>query len=94
MSAATLGPLLFGAVVGYLVHYLIRRDAKPGIADLAGIIGAMLGAGVMKVVSTPEATDWYLIGIGIGFFLYWAALLAGREKVKSLRELRLFPFLK
>lgn len=98
MSAATLGPLLFGAVVGYLVHFLVRRNAKPGIADLASIIGAVLGAAVMKVLATPEATNWYLIGVGSGFFLYWVALLLGREKVKSLdaagRGLTLFPFVK
>lgn len=98
MSAATLGPLLFGAVVGYIVHFLIRRNGKPGIADLASIIGAVLGAAVMKALATPDATNCYLMGVGVGFFLHWVALLLGREKVVSLdaisRGLTLFPFLK
>lgn len=96
MSTATIGAAVFGTVVGYLLHYLVRRDARPGIKDLSGIIGAIIGGVVLRVLESPEETSWYLIGLGIGFFLYWAALLAGREKVKGIRDvgtLPLFPFL-
>ena len=97
ISTASVGALLLGAVIGYLTHYLVRRDAQPGIKDLTGIIGAVLGGVVLNVLASPAETSWYLIGLGGGFFLYWAALLAGREAIKSpvaSRGLPLFPFLK
>ena len=97
MSAALAGAFLLGAVVGYLVHFLVRRDDKAGIGDLAGILGAVLAGVVLKVLTTPEHMDWYLIGVGAGFFLYWLALMVGREKTKAIagpsRSLKLFPFL-
>jgi hypothetical protein len=101
MSAAIAAPCVFGAVLGYLTHYLVRRDANPGIKDLAGIVGVLFGGVVFKVLLGPNETSWYMIGLGVGFFLYWAALMVGRETVKSPlpktaseRGLRLFPFLK
>jgi hypothetical protein len=101
MSAEVIGASALGTVLGYVVHYLIRRDANPGIKDLAAIIGALLGGVVFKVLVGPNETSWYMIGLGVGFFLYWAALMVGRETVKSPlprtaaeRGLTLFPFLK
>jgi len=97
MTTASVGAILLGAVIGYLTHYLVRRDTQPGIKDLGGIIGAVLGGVVLNVVASPAETSWYLIGLGGGFFLYWAALLAGREAIKAPaagRGLSLFPFLK
>jgi uncharacterized membrane protein YeaQ/YmgE (transglycosylase-associated protein family) len=87
MTLAAIGAAVLGLVIGYLTHYLVRRDPQAGIEDLAVIIGAILGAAIFKVVS-PEATNWYLIGLGLGFFLYWLALALGRENVKKLIEQR------
>ena len=96
MSADLVGAVVFGTVVGYLVHYLVRRDREPGVGDIGAIIGVVLGGGVLKVVSSEGMMSWYLIGLGIGFFLYWLALMAGREKVPKspaeLPPLPLFPF--
>jgi hypothetical protein len=96
MSTPSIAAAVFGAVLGYLTHYLVRRDANPGIEDLSAIVGVVLGDVVLRTVGVDE-TSSYLIGLGIGFFLYWAALMAGRETTKSLepaRRLTLFPFLK
>jgi hypothetical protein len=98
LSANLAGACLLGAVLGYVTHYLIRRDAKPGIADLGAIIAAILGATVLKVVAGPNELSWYLIGLGAGFFLYWAALMIGKEPaIKAVgiaeRRITLFPFL-
>jgi hypothetical protein len=97
MTLAAIGAAVLGTVIGYLTHFLVRRDQQAGIGDLAVIIGAILGAAVFKIISGPVATNWYLIGLGIGFFLYWLALLLGREKVKKLIEqnkpLPVLPFL-
>ncbi len=96
MTLAAIGAAVLGLVIGYLTHYLVRRDQQAGVGDLAIIIGAILGAAIFKVIS-PEATNWYLIGLGLGFFLYWLALLLGREKVKKLiaqkKALPVLPFL-
>lgn len=97
MSPATVGAVLLGAVIGYVTHYLIRRDPDPGIKDLSAIIGAVLGGVVLNILASPAEISWYLIGLGAGFFLYWLALLAGREPTKAAaqeRRLKLFPFLR
>jgi len=99
MTLTAFGAAAFGLVVGYLAHYLVRKDAQAGVADLAAIIGAVVGAAVLNVISGPIALNWYLIGLALGFFVYWLALLLGREQVrkiigKAVRPLPLFPFLK
>ena len=104
MPPAIVGALLLGAVIGYLLHFLVRRDPNPGIKDLSGIVAALLGGAVMKVLAGADEVSWYLIGLGAGFFLYWLALMIGREQLKAVkgppgqtlqpRNLTLFPFLK
>lgn len=104
MSASLVGCWLLGTVLGYLTHFLVRRTANPGIGDLAAIIGVIAGGTVLKVVSGGDQMSWYLIGLGVGFFLFWAALLAGKEQQRSVkgidptvmseRPLKLFPFLR
>lgn len=98
MTVAEIGALALGTVLGFLTHYLVRRDQQPGVEDLAAIIAAVLGALVFNVITGSDQTSWYLIGLGIGFFLYWLALLLGREQVRQLqlqnRKLPLLPFLR
>lgn len=108
MTASTVGPLVLGALLGYLTHYLVRRDPDPGIQDLGAIIASLLGGAALGALGTPSQVDWYLVGLGVGFFLYWAALAVGRERTgpssaagaedassNSGRRptVRLFPFL-
>jgi hypothetical protein len=98
MTLKTAGALVLGTVIGYLAHYLVRRDPEPGVEDLGAIVGVVLGSVVFNVITGQDQTSWYLIGLGVGFFLYWLALLAGREQVKKLRQemraLPILPFLK
>jgi uncharacterized membrane protein YeaQ/YmgE (transglycosylase-associated protein family) len=82
MTLTAIGAAILGTVIGYLLHYLVRKDQQAGISDLAAIIAAILGATIFKIIVGPIATNWYLIGLGVGFFLYWVALLLGREKIK------------
>lgn len=99
MPVNLIAACVLGAVLGYITHFLIRKDANPGIKDLSIIIADVLGGGVFGVIGGGDATSWYLIGLGIGFFLYWAALMLGREGrhvnyfVGGERHLTLFPFL-
>lgn len=98
MSVASIGALVLGAVIGYLAHFVARRNPTPSIGDLGAIVGVILGGAVFKIITGPEQTSWYLIGLGVGFFLYLVALLAGGEKVRQLTEERqplpLLPFFK
>jgi ABC-type uncharacterized transport system permease subunit len=98
MTVENIGALFLGAVIGYLAHFVARRNPTPKIGDLGTIIGVILGGAVFKVITGPEQTSWYLIGLGLGFFLYLVALFAGGEKVKQLsaerQPLPLLPFLK
>jgi hypothetical protein len=84
MNIAYIGVAVIGTVLGYLMHYLVRRDEKPGVADLGIIVGVLLAGTAINIVtpanSPPNQVYWYLIGLGIGFFLYWLALMFGREK--------------
>jgi uncharacterized membrane protein YeaQ/YmgE (transglycosylase-associated protein family) len=96
MTLAAIAAAVLGVVIGYLTHYLVRRDQQAGIGDLAMIIGAVLGAAVFNIITGPVPTNWYLIGLGAGFFFYWLALALGKEKVQRLLEqkqkLPIFPF--
>jgi Na+-translocating ferredoxin:NAD+ oxidoreductase RnfD subunit len=103
MQVELVAACVIGTVLGYITHFLIRRDANPGVKDLAAIVGVILGAGVLGVVGQGPAVSWYMIGIGIGFFLYWLALMVGREgpqpkdffnPASTSRELTLFPFIR
>ena len=98
MPVENVGALVLGVVIGFLAHYFVRRDPEPGVEDLGAIVGVVLGSVVFNIITGQDQTSWYLIGLGIGFFLYWLALLAGREQVKKLRQemkpLPLLPFLK
>lgn len=77
MSVHEIGTFALGAALGCLTQNLIRRDPNPGIANLAAILAVISGAAVCKVVVGESETSWYLTGVGVGFFLYWAALLLG-----------------
>jgi len=79
MWLANAGALALGAVLGYVTHYLVRRDENPGVHDLAAIVAVLLGGLVLDAVGGAERTGAYFLGLGAGFFLYWLALLAGRE---------------
>lgn len=98
MTVETVGAVVLGVVIGFLAHYLIRKDPEPGIEDLAAIVGVVLGSVVFNVITGQDQTSWYLIGLGVGFLLYWLALLVGLERVKKhyreMKPLPLFPFLK
>lgn len=97
MSVGDWGALAFGVLLGFLTHYLVRRDQKAGIKDLSAIVAVLLCSLILNWIGGKEQTSWYLIGLCIGFFKYWLALLLGREQVKTLikegRPLPLFPFM-
>ena len=97
MGVANWGTLAFRVLLGFLTHYLVRRDQKAGIGDLGAIVGVLLGSLLLDWVAGSEQTSWYLIGLCIGFFIYWLALLLGWEQVEQIKKegklLPLLPFI-
>jgi hypothetical protein len=67
----------FGAVFGWLLYYTFRyRTDKVTFKDVAGIVPAIAGAGILALF--PAGTDLfagYATGLAIGFFGYVFILL-------------------
>jgi hypothetical protein len=67
----------FGAVIGWYVYYVNRyRKADVQLGDVVTLIGAIGGAAVLTLF--PAKTDLfgaYGVGLAVGFFGYFAALL-------------------
>lgn len=78
MAITTAGALAFGGVLGYVTHYLVRRDPSPGAHDLAGIVASLASGLVLDAVGGPDHTGAYFLGLALGFILYWLALRAGQ----------------
>jgi hypothetical protein len=67
----------FGAVIGWYVYFINRyRKADVQLSDLVTLIGVLGGGAILALF--PARTDLfgaYGIGLGIGFFSYFVALL-------------------
>lgn len=77
--------VLFGLVIGWITYRTLRRAPTSGIGDIASVIGAVGGGGVVVFVGPgPHAFDPYCIGLAIGFFLYPFA--AAKSNISWLGE--------
>lgn len=72
----TTGSFWFGVVIGFITYRTLKRKASTGISDIASVIGALGGAGVLRLF--PAGTtqfDAYATGLAAGFFGYLALSL-------------------
>jgi hypothetical protein len=76
------GSLCFGAVIGWITYYTMRKNTKPRtLSDLTVIIAALVGPGILTVFPAPVAGTrqtmfgYYGIGLASGFFLYYILFL-------------------
>jgi len=74
MDAAVLGPIMIGAVIGWIIYYFMRQFTLFSPATLASTIAAFLGGPVLKYLN-PDAfggsiQSLYFAGVGIGFYGY------------------------
>jgi len=76
------GSLCFGAVIGWITYYTMRKNTKPRtLSDLTVIIAALVGPGILTVFPAPVAGTrqtmfgYYGIGLAFGFFLYYILFL-------------------
>jgi hypothetical protein len=66
-----IGPLCFGVVMGWITYRTLRYTKTNGISDIASVVGAVGGAGVVTIIGKdPDAFPMYSIGLAIGFFAY------------------------
>ncbi len=76
------GSLCFGAVIGWITYYTMRKNTKPRtLTDLTVVIAALVGPGILTVFPAPVAGTrqtmfgYYGIGLASGFFLYYVLFL-------------------
>ena len=77
-SLTALGAAGFGSIIGWLVYYINRyRKSDVQFSDLTTIIGIVGGAAVTSLFGNGDAALFgaYGIGLFIGFFGYFIALL-------------------
>ncbi|MGO7359980.1 DUF2304 domain-containing protein [Rhizobium ruizarguesonis] len=72
------GALAFGLVLGWNVYFVNRyRRGDIGFGDLATLLGVIGGAAVLSLFpNNTELFGAYGVGLGAGFFAYFAVLLA------------------
>lgn len=77
MSAAELGALLFGIVIGWITYRtLARRAGDVALSDIASVIGAVGGGVVLGLFDNDHLFGLYAIGLAVGFFSYLATFFA------------------
>ena len=82
MSAAEVGSVLFGIVIGWITYRtLIRRAGGVDLSDIATVVGAVGGGAVLAIFDDDHLFGLYAIGLAIGFFAYLALfyVLNGRS---------------
>jgi hypothetical protein len=77
MSAAEVGSVLFGVVIGWVTYRtLARRAGAVALSDIATVLGAVGGGAVLAIFDDDHLFGLYAIGLAIGFFAYLALFFA------------------
>ncbi len=94
------GSICFGAVIGWITYYTMRKSTQPRtLSDITVILSALVGPAVLAVFPAPvEGTKqtmfgYYGIGLAVGFFLYYVVFVALLWKAprRLLRSMGLVP---
>ena len=82
-----IGGVAFGAVLGWITYFVMRRAQPKVLSDLSTILGT-LGGGVIVGLFDPETATFagYAIGLAVGFFGYYLAFLkiVGRHAIREV----------
>ncbi|GHN00339.1 hypothetical protein WSM22_18280 [Cytophagales bacterium WSM2-2] len=83
----TAGAICFGLVIGWITYRTLRRKDGAILSDIAGVIGAIGGAGITGLFA-KEVFSAYCIGLAIGFFMYLiiSFIIAGKEGTGSFMD--------
>jgi hypothetical protein len=94
------GSICFGAVIGWITYYTMRKSTQPRtLSDITVILSALVGPAVLAVFPAPiEETKqtmfgYYGIGLAVGFFAYYVVfvLLLWKAPLRLLRAMGLAP---
>lgn len=94
------GSICFGAVIGWITYYTMRKSTEPRtLSDITVIISALVGPAVLAVFPAPvEDTKqtmfgYYGIGLAAGFFAYYIVFVAllWKAPLRLLRAMGLAP---
>jgi hypothetical protein len=81
-----IGGLAFGAVIGWVTYFILRRAQPKALSDISTIIGAVGGATITGLFSKGGAAfAGYCIGLCVGFFVYYIVFMAITGKA-AIRE--------
>ncbi len=86
MTVAYVGAVLFGVVIGWITYRtLVRQGGPVNVSDIATVVGAVGGAGVLAIFNDPKMFGLYAIGLFAGFFGYLALFwrLNGKQQVAT-----------
>lgn len=94
------GSICFGAVIGWITYYTMRKNTQPRVlSDITVIIAALAGPAILAVFPAPTAANkqtmfgYYGIGLAAGFFIYYLlfVLLLWRAPRRLLVAMGLVP---
>lgn len=76
------GALGFGLIIGWYVYYINRyRKADVQFSDITTLVGAIGGGALLSLFDSEEGSlsqilfGYYGIGLAVGFFAYFIALI-------------------
>jgi uncharacterized membrane protein YeaQ/YmgE (transglycosylase-associated protein family) len=81
-----IGGLAFGAVVGWVTYFILRRAQPKTLSDITTIIGAIGGAAITGLFTKGETGfAGYAIGLAIGFFVYYVVyrMIVGKDAIRE-----------
>ena len=81
-----LGALAFGAVIGWITYFIMRRAQPTAITDIATMIGALGGAAILTLFEARGPLfAAYAIGLAIGFFGYFLiySAIVGKAAIRE-----------
>ena len=72
-----IGAGFFGAVIGWITYFILRRAQPKTMVDLGAIIGVLAGGAILKAFD-PSGPGFagYGIGLGVGFFGFYVTYRA------------------
>jgi hypothetical protein len=77
--AQTWGTGLFGSTLGYAMFFVLRNvpAANRSIQDLS-VLASVIGGAATTALFPGNLFGYYCVGVGIGFWIYFAAAVLNR----------------
>src|SRR6185369_2704280 len=80
------GAFAFGAVIGWITYFIMRRAQPTALTDIATLIGTLGGAAILTLFEARGPMfAAYAIGLAVGFFAYFA-IYSKIVGITALRE--------